>query len=61
MNGDATATEAHRRACEARWVLAQPEARRDAFLALVRQRRGEEGWLVLMRDIAAVEQGKPLC
>lgn len=53
--------EQFRRACEARHVLAMPGSRRDAFLELVRQRRGEEGWRVLMQDLAAVEQGVELC
>lgn len=54
-------TELHRRACEARWVLGLPEARREAYLALVLARRGEEGWRVLMRDVAAVEMGGAPC
>lgn len=56
-----TYSERFRRACEARAVLDMPQGRRDAFLELVRQRRGEDGWRLLMQDIAAVEQGAELC
>lgn len=51
-----SATELHRRACEARWVLALPPAHGNAYLALVRKLRGEEGWAVLMRDLAAAQR-----
>jgi len=33
--------ETHRRECEARWVLAQPFARRRPYLELVGSRRGD--------------------
>ncbi len=46
-----TSSEAWRAECEARWVMRQPKAERQAYYAKVAEKRGKPAVDLLMADV----------